>query len=239
MKNIRILKLVPAGLMLFSSLYLVYLYASGKNAFYISPSYYIFNFILSLILLLISLGSLFKRVELQLGWKQLSIILFLIVILLVPAKPLSSETATQRSGSFGLVAAEEAEVSPLLIKDPRTLNISDWVKLKNYDPNIARLAGQPVSVIGFVYRLSGSGQMYSSDNFLVGRFVISCCAVDATPVGLEVDNSEDILADKNLNSDDWVKLEGEWVLKNRDGMDYLVVSPTSIERIEAPSAPYE
>jgi hypothetical protein len=46
----------------------------------------------------------------------------------------------------------------------------------------AAFIGQEARLIGFVYR----DDRFNGDEFMISRFVISCCAADAAPLGLVV-----------------------------------------------------
>lgn len=233
--------LLPLALVLLSAGYLINLFLTNTNTYYINSTYFNFNFAMALILLVLGIAGVFTRSRIRVDWKILPLIIFLAIALLVPAQPLSSATASSRNLNVSKVDLNETQSSPLLQKDPRSLRVADWVKLKTYDANPARFKGQPVAVVGFVFRSDESQGIFSEDNFLVGRFVVTCCAVDAAPVGLEV--ATKTASGKNwLDSfkvDDWIKVEGQWVVVSRDGQEFLIVEANNITSVERPTNPYE
>ena len=238
-------------------LFLCYLFLSGRNVYYISSSYFVFNFLMGLILLLFGFYSIFLvgRVKLRIDFISLFLLGGMIFLMTLPPKALSSVTANARSLNADL-NVQEREISPLLQIDSSSLSISDWVKLKNYEADLSKFEGQEVNVVGFIFKYQDSDYMYNQNNFLVGRFIITCCAVDATPIGLEVDihslldNSiestslseeeiSNILDMNNIKIDDWVSISGRWELKVREGEQFLVLEVGEIELVDQPSNPYE
>lgn len=225
---------IPGLVTVFVALYLVWLFFSGNNQYYISSGYFTFNFLMGGILLLVAIISLFIPVK---GISLRSLVPILVVLMLgfiLPPQPLSSATASNRSVNVG-AAGNAQEVSPLLKVNPESLRIADWVRLKNYEADYSRFAGQRVDVVGFLFK-SGGGAVFSQDNLMVGKFVITCCAIDASPLGLELESSE--LTSK-FKQDDWVRVKGEWKVVEKEGQSYMVISADFMEIVPRPSSPYE
>lgn len=229
-RNLRLVNLL--GVLV--GFYLVRLYFAQTNQYYINTAYFNFNLLMGLLLLVLSLASLFFYPVSGLR-QYLPTLLFILVAFMTPALPLSSATAAVRPVNLSR-SGGELEVSPLLSKDPSTLKISEWARLFNYEPDFSRYKGQEVDVIGFVFKPEASN-VFSKENFWVGRFVLTCCAVDASALGLEVETSENWPGDVSL--DDWIRVSGNWELKERDGKQYLVVNPKEIVKVSQPDKPYE
>jgi putative membrane protein len=221
-------------------LYLCALYFGGANQYYINSNYFNFNLVMGVALLASAIASLFLVKTSVDKTNYLPLLFVLALVLIVPAAPLSSATAAVRSLNVAGGVGTEQEVSPLLQKDPRLLRISDWVKLQNFEADYTRFAGQQVDVVGFIFKSPGQHN-FNPDNFLVGRFVVTCCAVDASPLGLELTQQDatgnNLLDDVKI--DDWVRVEGEWKLEQRGDEQFLVVVPNKITKVERPSTPYE
>ncbi|MCM8804404.1 MAG: hypothetical protein NC833_04025 [Candidatus Omnitrophica bacterium] len=68
------------------------------------------------------------------------------------------------------------------------------------------------------------------EKFMLIRFLITCCAADAIPLGVEVEykNIED------LKNEDWVKIKGK--VKIKDGK--VIICGENIEKIQPPTNPY-
>ncbi len=225
---------IPGLVMVFVALYLVWLFFSGHNQYYINSGYFMFNFLMGGLLLLVAAASLFIPVK---GISLRSLAPLLVVLMLgflLPPQPLSSATASNRSVNVG-AAGNAQEVSPLLKVNPETLRIADWVRLQNYEADYSRFIGQRVDVVGFLFK-AGGGAVFSEENFMVGKFVITCCAIDASPLGLEIENSD---LTGNLKQDDWVRVKGEWKVVEKEGQSYMVISADFMEIVPRPSSPYE
>ncbi|MEJ5221819.1 MAG: TIGR03943 family protein, partial [Tepidiforma sp.] len=89
------------------------------------------------------------------------------------------------------------------------------------------IAGQPVDVIGFVFRKPDD----PPDRLRVARFVVACCIADAQGFTLPV-AWKDAGA---LTNDQWVRVEGR-VGIGPDGEP--VVLAAAVTPIEAPQNPY-
>jgi putative membrane protein len=87
--------------------------------------------------------------------------------------------------------------------------------------------GKQVQITGFVYRDDKLG----SNQFVLGRIGVSCCAADAIPVGVII---EDLSAFKYAN-DTWLAITGtidKTLYKNKE---VLMIKPTQIEKSSVPS----
>jgi uncharacterized repeat protein (TIGR03943 family) len=149
---------------------------------------------------------------------------------LLPARPLGVWTAAQR-GIEAMPLGRIDDVPEFRVDvRPETLTIKDWVKALQADPEPERVAGKPVRVIGFVYRDDG----LPADWFLVARFVVRCCAVDAQPIGIPVRSSERPIP----TSGAWVDIAGEWEVASVRGERRAVVAPTAVTPTQRPQQPY-
>jgi uncharacterized repeat protein (TIGR03943 family) len=165
-------------------------------------------------------------------WLSLSLVAVVVVIAVVlPPTTLSSYTAENRS--FGTVATSPA--ADAIDIDSTTsgfenLTVRDWASLliQTQDPTFFR--GKPFSALG---TMTESGD---PDVFLLTRFVVTCCAVDAQPVSVPVyfPGWQDEFA-----LDSWVTVEGGFqVLPEVDVPGNLVVVSSGIVLEEVPREPY-
>jgi putative membrane protein len=109
-------------------------------------------------------------------------------------------------------------------------NILDWLIAFDENPDPAAFTGQDATISGFVYRDARFGQ----DTFLVGRFTVSCCVADASPVGLVVRWPET----ESLPDNQWVEVSGRFEPGFFDGQPTPILIVTSLERIDPPRQPY-
>lgn len=107
--------------------------------------------------------------------------------------------------------------------------IVDWLmEFQRAEPST--FAGQEANIIGFVYR----DERFSSDSFLVGRFILSCCVADASPVGLVVRWPQAA----EIPADQWVEVRGHFEVGTFDGLEMPVLVADDMQLIEPPSNPY-
>jgi uncharacterized repeat protein (TIGR03943 family) len=71
---------------------------------------------------------------------------------------------------------------------------------------------------------------------LLSRFVLTCCAADAYPVGLPVKLKQDRQAYK---PDTWLEVEGRMITETLNGKRQLTVEATSLKPIPEPKNPYD
>lgn len=90
--------------------------------------------------------------------------------------------------------------------------------------------GKKIELTGFVYREDNM----ASNQFVVGRFAVSCCSADATPYGVMID----FPAAATYPKDMWVKVTGTVQNGSYNGNDIFVIKATQIDKITAPSSPY-
>lgn len=177
--------------------------------------------------------SSFDKFLRQRQFYYLLVVVILATAWLLPAKPLGSEAAGQLTGNLNNVIASGDEPSTLSLFsfDSSKYGIGDWIKRINYDPDLSAYIGKDVHVIGFVHHPSD----FTAEMFLVSRFVISCCAVDARPVGLPVLSSD---LQSSYAVDSWVEVTGRFITQDINGEQSLVIEPTNITQVDQPATPY-
>jgi putative membrane protein len=111
-----------------------------------------------------------------------------------------------------------------------TPNILDWLVAFDENPDPAAFTGQEATISGFVYR----DERFEGDTFLVGRFTVSCCVADASPVGLVARWADA----ESLPANQWVEVSGHFEPGLFDGRPTPILVITSLERIAPPRQPY-
>ncbi|MEN9225030.1 MAG: TIGR03943 family protein [Thermostichus sp. HHBFW_bins_43] len=146
----------------------------------------------------------------------------------IEPRPLSSQTALNRGVSpyLGVSRSQPQAFRPKI--DPRQRTLLDWVRTLDVYPDPYNYEDQPVRVQGFVIPEE------RPDHFVIARFLVSCCAADAYPVGLPVHWAD---AD-NLAADSWLRLEGRMAVEQVDGTSRLVIVAQQVEPIPVPMNPY-
>jgi uncharacterized repeat protein (TIGR03943 family) len=168
----------------------------------------------------------------NLTWFGLLIVLLPLVLgWLVPPKPLGASAFSNREinvGNLQSVAPPGNNERMGLISGEK--NIVDWLIDIHNSQSPDDLRGQKVHVIGFVYR----DERFEASQLLVGRFIVSCCVADASPVGLVVQGEKTA----DFEDDQWIEIHGHFETGIFDGEETPILIIDSIEAIEPPSQPY-
>jgi len=224
--------------------FLMYLKVANVLAYYVRPDYQMFTFVMGGVLLvaaLINLAILFgqrHQLHVTISPAELSqVFLFVLILTLgvfLPRRSLSAQVAALRGTNQNLLSGSQLKnltlndnASPLLhTASTLNYNIADWIRLFSVNPEPDNYVDKKVNVEGFV-------QSNADGTFTVSRFVVTCCAVDATPIGLIVDRGLN-----DLKTDDWVHIDGKLEVKEINGQRQVVVEPSDVKKIPQPSEPY-
>lgn len=168
----------------------------------------------------------------NLSWAGLLLVVLPVILgLLVPPKPLGAAAMSNREISVGSVtSATSPKTSQVISRPASEKNVLDWLIDFRLAQNPAAFADQEAKVIGFVYR----DERFGSDQFMVSRFAISCCAADAAPLGLVVHWPET----GSLASDQWVEVSGRFQVGDFDGEQMPILSADKVTATEVPDQPY-
>lgn len=169
----------------------------------------------------------------ELSW--LAIGLLALPVLLggsVTPRPLGATAFQNREIDIGMPSSVQAPSGSKLavIATAGERNILDWLYLFQRSNDPATFNGEEVHLIGFVYRDS----RFETDQFMVSRFTISCCAADAMPVGLIVQWPE---ADQ-LPTDQWVEVKGYLQASTFADSPIPMIIADEITETDAPAQPY-
>jgi len=150
----------------------------------------------------------------------------LVLGVMVPSQPLGADAI---NGSLSTTAVRGTNQANFTIA-PENRNVLDWLRAFNDSDDFAAFNGQPVDVIGFIYREPSFGE----NEFMVARFTLSCCVADASALGLPVRYDDAT----TLTEGDWVQVQGELRVQPFGEDEMPVVQVASIEQIEQPEHPY-
>jgi uncharacterized repeat protein (TIGR03943 family) len=125
---------------------------------------------------------------------------------------------------------------------PEDRSLIDWVRTLNAYPEPDAYSGQKAKITGFVVHLPHLPPNY----LLLSRFILTCCAVDAYPVGIPVKLIGDRVA---YPPDTWLAIEGEMIAEtialdsSTSGNTptpkrHLVLQAESVRTIPTPADPY-
>lgn len=144
---------------------------------------------------------------------------------LLPARPLGSTAA-----------ASQPEMAPPQALQPLTdetevWTLLEWAQAVGGGVQRERLVGQPVSVVGFVYR---PREGPAAGETRVARFVVRCCAADGFAVSLPIRSS----AAAGLQPDTWVHVEGVLRIDDSGPRPAAYVDADRLTVVPQPAVPY-
>jgi uncharacterized repeat protein (TIGR03943 family) len=161
----------------------------------------------------------------------LALLAAVVGLLVLPPATLSSEAARQRdlnlSGTLG-----PAMTSRLVEEDPSSFGVREWASLLRRSPGDDYFTGKTATVTGFVTAAKDDPQ----NVFYVTRFVVTCCTVDAQPVGVPVYRPG---WQEQYAVDSWVTATGEFTHHPDSGSKVeLLMSPSAVTATTEPDRPY-
>jgi uncharacterized repeat protein (TIGR03943 family) len=164
------------------------------------------------------------------GWWIALVLVALPLLLgiLVPPQPLGARAAEMRGVNVtGLGLGENESV---LTRAAGERNILDWLRAFGAAGDPAAFAGQEATVTGFVYW----EETFAADQFMVSRFVVTCCVADAAVLGLLVSwpNSLD------LPLDTWVEVHGTFQPGQATEETMPILQADRVTPATAPAQPY-
>ena len=166
------------------------------------------------------------------NWSSAILLSVAVFGLIYTPKAFASDTALQRGITDTLTATRSQPQRFVRNAAPEERTIIDWVRTLNVYPEPDAYTAQRAKVTGFVIHPPNW-----PDNYLmISRFVLTCCAADAYPVGLPVKLSG---SRSSYPPDIWLDIEGAMGTETLDERRQLVIEPTSLEQISEPDNPYE
>ncbi len=152
--------------------------------------------------------------------------------LLYTPRPFASDIALQRGVTDTLMMTRSQPQAFRVSNRPEERSLLDWIRTINVYPEPDEYAGDPVSVEGFVVY----PPELSNEYLMISRFIITCCAADAYPVGLPVRVEGDR---SQYAADEWFRVEGEMSTETLNGQRQLVIQGDRLESIPTPRNPYD
>jgi len=231
----------------------LWLWASGNLSLYIHPRYNVFTVTMAIIALaglalwaVLRLRRLNDDAHSHEGHNHSSRprtaelastivgMLALLVLVGLPPATLSTQTVENRAlnqSGLGDAGAVFEEAASGMSDTFAAFSVREWAAILSQTSDPAFYAGKPAQVVGFV-----SEDPDDPDQFYLTRFVVSCCSVDAQPVGIPVrlPGWRD-----SYGPDDWLAMSGQFVLNpSSTSPESIVLSPDAVEPTEQPDDPY-
>ncbi|UKF79875.1 TIGR03943 family putative permease subunit [Clavibacter californiensis] len=156
-----------------------------------------------------------------------------VAVLVLPPRTLTQSTVTQRALNSSTVASDAAPDQELLGTDDfSTLGVKDWSQLLAQTTDPTFFTSKSVDITGFV----SADPDDPDDVFYVTRFVVTCCAVDAQPVGVPVYQPG---WKSTLQTDEWVRVTGPFASNpSAKSRQPLAVMPQGVQQVDQPADPY-
>lgn len=231
----------------------VWLGITGQLGLYIHPRYYVFTIIMAgiAIILIIGASAAVPRADehdehddpdLQTRRPILAITgalaatvivgAAIVALLIVPPATLTSAAVEQRSLNGSSSTLTNASTTQNASDDTSAYTVKDWATLIRQGSDADALTGKTATLTGFV-----TPDPDDPDNvFYIARFVVTCCAVDAQPVGVPVYSPN---WSGTYAIDSWVTATGTFdanpsVLSTAT----TVLQPDTLTEISQPAEPY-
>lgn len=226
----------------------LWLAATNQLILYIHPRYVWFTVAMAVVALVFVVASAFLRephdhdeppTRRQNALSAAAALLSLAVavgLVVVPPATLTSATLEAREmNGAGLGRDQGRSVAAAATASDAAFarfTVLDWSSLLRQSSDLGVFAGKPVDVVGFVSADPDDPQ----NMYFVSRFIITCCAVDAQPVGVPVyaPNWADELA-----ADQWVRVTGGFAANPSSASEQAIaLVPESTVVVEQPGEPY-
>ena len=231
----RLYRLLQSVMLIILGIFLAEKAISGKLAWYINLRFLPLT-VVGIVLLAFLAQAVFRHMRNNevdhdhvVPGGLLILIIPVLASIFLPARPLDSIAVDSKGISINapLVSANSTEQQFEAAADQR--NILDWIRIFNYESDLSSYAGQQANVIGFVYH----DESLPENQFLVSRFVITCCAADSFALGIPVEWSGDM-----FKENDWVQVKGPVQVTEWNEQKMPLILAESIEKTRAPDQPY-
>ena len=161
-----------------------------------------------------------RREALALGFIALPVV----VVLALPPASLGSFAAARRSSLVGAgFAGGDGDIGT---GEVTLVDVASGLRSNAAMRALVDRAGSDVSFVGFVARDQGM----PADEFLLTRFLVSCCAADALSVQVRVVGA----APGKLSTDEWVRVDGKMYPLGGE----VIVDAATVEKVARPKQPY-
>lgn len=225
----------------------LWLAGTDRLTLYIHPRYVIFTVIMAAIALTLVLASFLLRpahdhdepprrsrtiASVIAGTLAAAVAIAMIVI---PPATLTSATVAQREINSSGVGVEVQSVADAEDSSDATFaafTVLDWASLLRQTTDTSFYAAKPVDIVGFITEDPAD----PSNVFYASRFVVTCCAVDAQPVGVPVyyPGWQD-----EFELDQWVSVAGEFTTNPSQSSDQpIALVPDAVTVTDEPNEPY-
>ena len=224
-------------LILVASIATIWLSFEEKLKWYIHPRYELFSLALATTGVLLALATIITlpqrahnhqppRKRYRLYGTAVMVIISVVILLVIQPAALTSLTVSQRVMNSGANATSDARESAILKERGSYTNftIKDWSLLLSQSSDPKQYQNKPAKVSGFITASK------DENVFFVSRFVVTCCALDARPIGVPVYSPG---WRKTFAPDQWVETSGVFIANpNTNTTERTVLSPDYVRPID-------
>jgi uncharacterized repeat protein (TIGR03943 family) len=238
-----------AALALMGVIATLWLAATGRLTLYVHPRYTLLTVIMAVLALLVlvlvaAVGvsaaagedghhdhvSRASAVGRLLTWSNgVVLVCAVLALLIIPPATLSATARQNRELVTSGRALNSAKALPLVGADPATFSVKDWAALLSQ--------GGPEAVLGKRVDLSGYVlDRGENDVFFLARLTVSCCAIDAQPIGVPAYRPG---WRDEIEPGAWITIKGAFVKNpSPDSKESVAIEVGSIAKINEPDQPY-
>jgi len=236
----------------------VWLAATGQLGLYIHPRYFVFTTVMAVIAAVLTIAAFVVvpggdpeygddaeheqhahgeqarggRRSLAVAGSVLVTVLAAGALLVLPPATLTTSTVDQRDLNASVAGPAAAGSAELAGGDQSSFSVKDWASLIRQGAGDEFVVGKTATLTGFV-----TPDPDDPENvFYVARFVVTCCAVDAQPVGVAVYSPD---WESRFPVDSWVEVTGTFGANpSLDSLQTIAITPDAIDATSRPSQPY-
>jgi uncharacterized repeat protein (TIGR03943 family) len=221
----------------------LWLAKNGRLALYVHPRYILFTSAMSALAVLfvvvdIALRTKTPKAIRRVNSKQIATgaVCLAVCLGLLTTRPagLTSSAAGQRGINSGALSfSSQSSLADLsdASADYETFTVKEWASLLVQTNNAKLFDGKPAAITGFVSPAPNN----NPNVFYVARFVMTCCAVDARPIGVPVYQPN---WRSKYQPDQWVTATGNFMQNPETSTITTVLDPTTITLVSEPAEPY-
>ena len=153
----------------------------------------------------------------------------LLIGILIPAHPLDAAAASTRGMNVSAPLVGSSQTREFQ-SAADTRNILDWIVIFNSTNDLSPYVGQMARVTGFVYH----DPRLPANQFIVSRFVITCCTADASAIGMIVNRNQSA----GLTESSWVEVKGPVQASKLGGQPIPLIEASDVQSTPQPDQPY-
>ncbi|PJJ73477.1 putative repeat protein (TIGR03943 family) [Diaminobutyricimonas aerilata] len=232
---------------------ILWLTATGRLGLYVHPRYFVFTAVAAVAAGVLAIGAFALlphteadddhdhdgegprtragRLWFGIGAVVLTAATFVSMLLLPPS---TLDTASVQSNEISDTAGSlpDEQTTELVGSDSTSFTVKEWAALLRQGVDEEYTAQNPADVSGFVIADDAD-----PDNvFFVARHAITCCTVDAQPIGVPVYQPDWA---ESLTDGEWVRVAGRFEPnQSATSLEPLAIVPTAVEPIDEPADPY-